>query len=407
MDNHDSESFNQFREELRGKLSSKLYDKINDLRSEIGANFDQRMPVSEIISGMVWTDDAKKVMKEINKTRKNKMYEPTGKDKLNNHRYEYAGIHMDKSDYRSVDMWKEDIAEGWITERRLKQIFQKYGIKYIDGSDADLARLTKAQEAKRTEEVREFNKDMAKLEAKIKKIVGAENYAHMNAGSSERGGYIIWTIDLDKNFMHQHPIREGNVSEAFGLKKTKGLNRPEPKDYTIVDVSKIRKHMKKNGINSDAALKNHFREFGAFDMQKIDDVYFDGDYVIAPTESAGSYAKERELYMALMSAIPLSVFNNKKIELKFERIEDGKVKKSVKVDNDSMGKNSLNEARKYRMEFPSNEDMINVALHLYGEIDPPKKTDKHFTFDVSKKDKVMSVIDMLGRKHNQYALKPV
>lgn len=66
----------------------------------------------------------------------------------------------------------------------------------------------------------------------------------------------------------------------------------------------------------------------------------------------------------------------------------------------------MNEGRKWRMSFPSNEDMINVALHLYGEIDPPKKTDKHFTFDASKKDKVMGVIDMLGRKHNEYALKP-
>ena len=205
MSEHDSESFNQFRDELRGKLSSKLHDQIDGMRKDIGARFSTRVPVSEIIKGMVWSDTAKKVMKEINNTRKNKMYEPTGKEKLNNYRYDYAGIHMDKSEHRSVEQWKEDIAEGWIDERRLKQIFKKYGVKYIDGSDANLAQLSSAQEAKRDEEVREFNKDMAKLEAKIKKLVGAKDYAYMGAGSIDRGDYVLWTIELDKSFMQQHP----------------------------------------------------------------------------------------------------------------------------------------------------------------------------------------------------------
>lgn len=98
--------------------------------------------------------------------------------------------------------------------------------------------------------------------------------------------------------------------------------------------------MKATGITTDSALKNHFNEIGAFDMQRIDDVYFDGDYVITPTESAGSYANERELFIALMAAIPPRVSNNKTFELKFERIEDGKVKKSAKVDNITFNKKS-------------------------------------------------------------------
>ena len=38
----DSESFQQFDSELRGKLSSKLHDKIDDLRREVATSMSNR-----------------------------------------------------------------------------------------------------------------------------------------------------------------------------------------------------------------------------------------------------------------------------------------------------------------------------------------------------------------------------
>jgi len=39
----DSESFQQFNDELRGKLSSKLYDRIQDLKVDVARNLSNRV----------------------------------------------------------------------------------------------------------------------------------------------------------------------------------------------------------------------------------------------------------------------------------------------------------------------------------------------------------------------------